>query len=163
MIAKELGVDFGYNYSRVSGFQSACRCDAGLCWIALPAFERRIESRAGAIFGYDEKRFSERIDSLRRQVEAINDTSEKIIETPKVGHKLHRLTTMTEKTAQFHLLAHGNPKPENLLVSPLVQFNLDGTPRVEEQAEAAAVGVLKGNRTKLFLRKLSKDKLWKLS
>jgi hypothetical protein len=60
--------------------------------------------------------------------------------TPKVGHKLHRLTVMTSKTPQFHLLAHGNPKPENLLVSPLVQFELDGTPKVSELAEAAAVG-----------------------
>ncbi|MDQ3749379.1 MAG: hypothetical protein M3367_10270, partial [Acidobacteriota bacterium] len=74
--------------------------------------------------------------------EAMPETNEKIIGTPKVGHKLHRLTTMTSKTAQFHLLAHGNPKPENLLVSPLVQFNLDGTPRLEEKAEAAAVGSL---------------------
>ncbi|HLM59375.1 MAG TPA: hypothetical protein VK308_01100, partial [Pyrinomonadaceae bacterium] len=78
---------------------------------------------------------------LRQKIEAMIDTNKKITETPKVGHKLHRLTTLTEKTAQFHLLAHGNPKPENLLVSPLVQFNLDGTPRVEEKAEAAAVGV----------------------
>ena len=67
------------------------------------------------------------------------DEAKKITETPRVGHKLHRLTTMTSKTAQFHLLAHGNPKPENLLVSPLVQFNLDGTPR-REIAEAVGVG-----------------------
>ncbi|MDQ6788524.1 MAG: hypothetical protein M3033_17100, partial [Acidobacteriota bacterium] len=72
---------------------------------------------------------------------AMPDETGRITETPKVGHKLHRLTTMTEKTAQFHLLAHGNPKPENLLLSPLVQFNLDGTPRLEERAEAAAVGI----------------------
>ena len=45
------------------------------------------------------------------------------------------------KTPQFHLLAHGNPKPENLLVSPLVQFDLDGNVRQEEVAEAASVGV----------------------
>ncbi len=77
---------------------------------------------------------------LRGRVEAMIDRSDKIIETPKVGHKLHRLTTLTSKTAQFHLLAHGNPKPENLLVSPLVQFNLDGTPRVTELAEAASAG-----------------------
>ena len=56
----------------------------------------------------------------------MSDTAEKITEVPKVGHKLHRLTTMTSKTDQFHLLAHGNPKPANLLVSPLVQFGLDG-------------------------------------
>jgi hypothetical protein len=46
---------------------------------------------------------------------------------------------MTSKTAQFHLLAHGNPKPENLLVSPLDQFNLDGTPKSEELAMAVGV------------------------
>jgi len=59
--------------------------------------------------------------------------------TPKVGHKLHRLTTMTSKTGQFHLLAHGNPKPENLLVAPLRQFELDGSPK-ERLADAAVVG-----------------------
>jgi hypothetical protein len=48
---------------------------------------------------------------------------------------------MTGKTEQFHLLAHGNPKPENLLVSPLVQFNLDGTLREEGLADAASVGL----------------------
>ena len=67
------------------------------------------------------------------------DAGEKNNVTPKVGHKLHRLTTMTSKTPQFHLLAHGNPKPENLLVAPLQQFELDGT---EEEclADAAVVG-----------------------
>ena len=50
-------------------------------------------------------------------------------------------TTMTSKTPQFHLLANGNPKPENLLVSPLVQIDPMGKIRTEEIAEAAAVGV----------------------
>jgi hypothetical protein len=47
---------------------------------------------------------------------------------------------MTGKTEQFHLLANGNPKPESLLVSPLVQLNLDGTPKMSAGA-ARAVGV----------------------
>ncbi len=50
------------------------------------------------------------------------------------------MTTMTGKTAQFHLLAHNNPKPENLYVSPLLQFNLDGTPRADALAAAVDVG-----------------------
>jgi len=79
------------------------------------------------------------IDVLKKQVEALPDAGEKNNVTPKVGHKLHRLTTMTSKTAQFHLLAHGNPKPENLLVAPLDQFNLDGTAK-KVLAEAATVG-----------------------
>ena len=47
---------------------------------------------------------------------------------------------MTGKTPQFHLLANGNPKPENLLVSPLVQFDLEGKP--VEKADAATIGTV---------------------
>jgi hypothetical protein len=79
------------------------------------------------------------IDVLTQRVNSISDAGEKNNVVPKVGHKLHRLTTMTSKTAQFHLLAHGNPKPENLLVAPLRQFELDGTPKAG-MADAAVVG-----------------------
>jgi len=47
---------------------------------------------------------------------------------------------MTSKTPQFHLLAHGNPKPDNLLVSPLVQFDEIGNRR-NDNADAVAVGI----------------------
>ena len=74
----------------------------------------------------------------------------KTLETPKVGHKLFRLTTMTSKTPQFHLLAHGNPKPENLLVSPLVQFNLDGTSaRRENWRKLRSVGAFDRENLKI--------------
>jgi NADH dehydrogenase/NADH:ubiquinone oxidoreductase subunit G len=81
---------------------------------------------------------SANVKALKDAVEKMS-AGEKNNLTPKVGHKLHRLTTMTSKTAQFHLLAHGNPKPENLLVSPLEQFELDGSPKANG-AQAAAVG-----------------------
>ncbi|MBV9216654.1 MAG: molybdopterin-dependent oxidoreductase [Acidobacteria bacterium] len=74
---------------------------------------------------------------IEKSLETMPDEGTKNFETPRIGHKLHRLTTMTSKTPQFHLLANGNPKPANLLVSPLEQFNLDGTQR----EEAVAVGV----------------------
>jgi anaerobic selenocysteine-containing dehydrogenase len=80
------------------------------------------------------------IESLKKAVDDMQPGDKRYI-TPPVGHKLHRLTTMTSKTAQFHLLANGNPKPENLLVAPLEQFNLDGSPREEAKAEAAAIGL----------------------
>jgi NADH-quinone oxidoreductase subunit G len=80
------------------------------------------------------------IESLKKAVEDMQPGDKRYI-TPPVGHKLHRLTTMTSKTAQFHLLANGNPKPENLLVAPLEQFELDGSPREEAKAEAAAIGL----------------------
>jgi NADH-quinone oxidoreductase subunit G len=80
------------------------------------------------------------IESLKKAVDDMQPGDKRYI-TPPVGHKLHRLTTLTSKTAQFHLLANGNPKPENLLVSPLEQFELDGSPREEVKAEAAAIGL----------------------
>lgn len=83
---------------------------------------------------------SANVKAVRESVEKMSP-GEKNNVTPRVGHKLHRLTTMTSKTAQFHLLAAGNPKPENLLVSPLEQFNLDGTPRKD------AVSVGAGDRS----------------
>lgn len=79
---------------------------------------------------------SKAIENLNASAEKM-ESGEKHYQMPQVGHKLHRLTTMTSKTAQFHLLAHGNPKPENLLVAPLQQFELDGSLR----EKAAAVGV----------------------
>ena len=77
-------------------------------------------------------------DNLLKSIET-SPSGGKITETPRIGHKLHRLTTMTSCTPQFHLLAHGNPKPENLLLSPLEQFGPDGLEK--EKGLAQAVGV----------------------
>jgi len=42
--------------------------------------------------------------------------------TPDVGTELFRLGGLTEKVAQFRLLAEGNPRPETTAVSPLYQI-----------------------------------------
>ena len=76
---------------------------------------------------------------IEKSLETMPDEGTKNNDTPRIGHKLHRLTTMTSKTPQFHLLANGNPKPENLLVSPLAQFELDGSPKAA-MADAVATG-----------------------
>ncbi len=136
MIAREMSVDFGYNFSAPAAFRTladSVEAYAGLRYPHLKDESKPVQVKH-PIAG--KKDLSKEMDALRRGVEAMPETNQKIIGTPKVGHKLHRLTTLTSKTAQFHLLAHGNPKPENLLVAPLVQFNLDGTPRVEEIAVA---------------------------
>lgn len=140
MIAREMGVDFNYNFAATAVFKAIADSVAAYEGIRYPHLkdESRPVQVKHAIAG--KKDLSKEIDALKAKVDKLPDEAEKINTTPKVGHKLHRLTTMTSKTAQFHLLAHGNPKPENLLVSPLVQFNLDGTPRGTEVAEAMAVG-----------------------
>ena len=141
MIAREMGADFGYNLAATAVFKSLA--DATTAYNGLRYPQLKDESkpvRAQYVIAGKKDLTSER-DALKTKIEAMPDEVVKITEKPKTGHKLHRVTTMTGKTAQFHLLAHGNPKPENLLVSPLVQFNLDGTPRTEERAEAMAVGI----------------------
>lgn len=140
MIARELGVDFGYNSSAPMVFKKIAETVAAYAGIRYP--DLKDESRPVQVKHEiaAKKDLSKELDVLKSSAAKLPEDIAKFTETPRVGHRLHRVTTMTGKTAQFHLLAAGNPKPENLLVSPLVQFNLDGTPKSNELAEAAAVG-----------------------
>ena len=137
-LAKEMGVDFGYNMAATAVFKAladSVPAYAGLRYPDLKDESRPVQVKREIKSGSA----SAAIDVLRKRVESLPEGGEKNMVTPKVGHKLHRLTTMTSKTPQFHLLAHGNPKPENLLLAPLQQFELDGTPKAG-LAEAAVVG-----------------------
>ncbi|MGI9035463.1 MAG: hypothetical protein ACR2GD_05430 [Pyrinomonadaceae bacterium] len=137
-----MGADFGYNFSASMVFKAiadAVAAYAGLRYPALKDESKPVQVKHAIA---PKKDLSKEINALRESVEKLSDESNKITETPPIGHKLFRLTTMTSKTPQFHLLANGNPKPENLLVSPLVQFNSDGTPKIDGMAEAASVGFL---------------------
>ena len=134
MLAKEMGVDFGYNMAATAVFKSIA--DAAPAYGGLRYPDLKDESRPVQV-KHEIKSSTASLDGLRKQVDSMTAGGEKNRVTPKVGHKLHRLTTMTSKTPQFHLLAHGNPKPENLLVAPLEQFELNGSPKPEL---AVAVG-----------------------
>lgn len=139
LIAREMGVDFGYDFSASMVFKAISDnvpAYVGLRYPALKDESHPVQIKHEIKSGTD---LTAIVATLRKSVEALPGDTNKNNERPKVGHKLHRLTTMTSKTEQFHLLAHGNPKPENLLVSPLVQFNLDGTPKQDDFADAAAV------------------------
>jgi anaerobic selenocysteine-containing dehydrogenase len=141
LIAREMGVDFGYDFSASMVFKAIADTVPAYDGLRYPMLkdESNPAQVKHALAG--EKDLSAELDRLESRVSNLSDSGEKNNEIPKVGHKLHRLTTMTSKTEQFHLLAHGNPKPENLLVSPLVQFHLDGSPKEEGLAEAAAVTI----------------------
>ena len=141
LIARELGIDFGYDFSAsmvFKGIADSVPAYAGLRYPALKdeshpvQVRHEIKGNGGLSTG---------LERLRESVSKLADDPGKNTDRPKIGHRLHRVTVMTGKTAQFHLLAHGNPKPENLLVSPLVQFNLDGTPSEEGMDEAASVSL----------------------
>jgi NADH-quinone oxidoreductase subunit G len=133
MLAKQMGVDFGYNMSTTAVFKAIA--DSVPAYAGLRYPDLKDESRPVQV-KHTVKGPGAPSDTLRKRVESLPDNGEKNTITPKVGHKLHRLTTMTSKTAQFHLLAHGNPKPENLLVAPLAQFELDGSPKSDGMAMA---------------------------
>ena len=141
LIAREMGADFGYNFSAPIVFKAIADSVTPYQGLRYPALKDESNPAQAKYAVQTKKDLSKELDVLKSNVEKLSDTAEKITKTPKVGHKLHRLTTMTSKTAQFHLLANGNPKPENLLVSPLVQFNADATPNIVEMAEAATVGI----------------------
>ncbi|MGC2235476.1 MAG: molybdopterin-dependent oxidoreductase [Pyrinomonadaceae bacterium] len=141
LIAKEMGVDFGYNLAATAVFKAiadSVPAYAGMRYPDLKDESRPVQVRH-AISGKAD--LSKEIDALRANVENLPDEAEKNTVTPRVGHKLHRVTTLTGKTPQFHLLASGNPKPQNVLLSPLKQFSPDGMPKMEEMAEAASVSV----------------------
>jgi hypothetical protein len=69
--------------------------------------------------------------ALRDDVQALPEAGDKITVTPKVGHELFKLGTLTDKVPQFHLLAAGNPRPETVRVSPLYQITVDAGLRDE--------------------------------
>ncbi|MFN0141566.1 MAG: molybdopterin-dependent oxidoreductase [Pyrinomonadaceae bacterium] len=135
LIAREMGAEIAPDWSASAIFRSiadAVPAYEGLRYPALKDESIPVQAKYEIKAKTD---VSAIVETLKESVEKMSP-AEKNNVTPRVGHKLHRLTTMTSKTAQFHLLAAGNPKPENLLVSPLEQFNLDGTPR----EDAVAVG-----------------------
>ena len=139
MIAKAMGVDFGYNLAATAVFKAiadSIPAYAGIRYPDLKDESRPVQVKHAIASGSS----GEALNALGKRIESLPDSGEKNVITPKVGHKLHRLTTMTSKTPQFHLLAHGNPKPQNLLVAPLQQFNLDGTPKADEMAAAIGAG-----------------------
>jgi NADH-quinone oxidoreductase subunit G len=141
LIAREMDVDFGYSFSAPAVFRAIA--DGVPAYEGLRYPQMKDESNPAQVKHAlaNGKDISQEIARLKQRVDVLPDGSIKNTETPKIGHKLHRITTMTGKTAQFHLLAHGNPKPDNLLVAPLVQFELDGTRKNGERAEGAEVGI----------------------
>ena len=141
LIAREMDVDFGYSFSAPAVFRAIADGVGpyeGLRYPQLKDESNPAQVKHALSNGKD---ISQEAARLKQRVDVLQNGLQKNTETPKIGHKLHRITTMTGKTAQFHLLAHGNPKPDNLLVAPLVQFELDGTPKNGERAEGAAVGI----------------------
>jgi NADH dehydrogenase/NADH:ubiquinone oxidoreductase subunit G len=124
-LAKELGVDFGFERSASAVFREIAEqvpAYAGLRYPTLKDESQPVQVKHAIAAERDLK---DEIDGVRRAVEALSDNGEKITETPAVGHELFKPGTLMSKTPQMQLLAAGNPEPESFLISPLYQITID--------------------------------------
>jgi predicted molibdopterin-dependent oxidoreductase YjgC len=133
-LAGELGLDFGFQMSASAVFKEIAEripAYSGLRYPLLKAESSPMQVKHSIAEQCD---LSATLNTLRQTVEALDETVEKIKQTPDIGHELFKIGTLTDKVPQFHLLAAGNPRPETVRVSPLYQITIDASVR-----EAAAL------------------------
>jgi NADH-quinone oxidoreductase subunit G len=125
-LAAELGMDFGFEMSASAVFREISErvpAYAGLRYPVLKDESNPLQAKYAIAEARD---MSPELATLREQVQALPETEEKLTETPRVGHELFKIGTLTDKVPQFHLLADGNPRPETVRVSPLYQIQVNG-------------------------------------
>ncbi len=137
LLARAMGVEINPEISASAIFKSIADEIPAYEGLRYPAMKDE-SNPVQAKYAVATRELAGTIEILKKRVGEMQP-GEKHYQTPPIGHKLHRLTVMTSKTPQFHLLANGNPKPENLLVSPLDQFELDGSPKEGEFTMAVGV------------------------
>ncbi len=124
-LAKELGADFGFDASTSAVFREiAARVSAyaDLRYPLLKDESRPVQVKHAIA---EKKDLANEVETILRAVKELSDDGVKIGETPRVGHELFKLGTLTDKVSQFHLLAAGNPRPETFAISPLYQITID--------------------------------------
>jgi len=123
-LAKELGMDFGYELSASAVFRDIAEhvpAYAGMRYPVLKDETNPVQAKYEVVNAVD---VGAELETVRHRIECLPDTGEKIDVTPDVGAELFRLGMLTDKVAQFHLLANGNPRPETTAVSPLYQITM---------------------------------------
>ena len=123
-LAKELGVDFGFERSASAVFREISDRVAGYEGIRYPHLKDESKPVQVKHALAPQRDLSSDVETLRRSVEAISEARTKLTETPSVGHELFKPGTLMSKTPQIGLLNTGNPKPESVFVSPLYQITI---------------------------------------
>jgi NADH-quinone oxidoreductase subunit G len=124
-LAKELGVDFGFDASTSAVFREIAERVSAYADLRYPLLKdesRPIQVKHAIA---ERKNLANEVETILRAVKELSDDGVKIGETPKVGHELFKLGALTDKVPQFHLLAAGNPRPETFAISPLYQITID--------------------------------------
>ena len=138
-LAKELGVDFGFQMSASAVFREIADHVPAYADSRYPLLKDETKPVQVKHAIAPQRDLSNEIDAIRSVVEGMDESSKKIEETPLVGHELFKLGTLTDKVPQFHLLAAGNPKPETFRISPLYQITLDASLREAPHSREAGV------------------------
>ena len=125
-LARELGIDFGFQMSASAVFREIEQRVPAYSGLRYPLLKDESSPIQAKYTISDRRDISPEIDALRQRVEAMSESGEKFGVTPKVGHELFKIGTLTDKVPQFHLLAAGNPRPETVRISPLYQITIDG-------------------------------------
>lgn len=134
LLARQMGVDLGFQMSVTTAFRemaSAVEAYAGISYPSLKDESKPVQAKHTQVGTRD---LANEVSQVLEHVNALPDEGEKIHETPQVGHRLFVPGTLTGKTGQFHLLAAGNPQPDNVLVSPLYQLSMSDSLRREPVA-----------------------------
>jgi predicted molibdopterin-dependent oxidoreductase YjgC len=121
-LAKELGLDWGYELSASAVFREIGEQVPAYSGMRYPLLKDESKPVQAKHVLNSANGFSAALTELRSRVEALDASAEKITVTPDVGTELFRLGRLTEKVPQFQLLANGNPRPETTAVSPLYQI-----------------------------------------
>jgi NADH-quinone oxidoreductase subunit G len=124
-LAKELGVDFGFEMSAGAVFREIAERTPAYADLRYPLLKdesRPVQVKRAIAAKRD---LANEIAEIRSAVQELSDDGDKTGETPQVGHELFKLGTLTDKVPQFHLLAAGNPTPESFAISPLYQITID--------------------------------------
>jgi len=124
-LAKEFGIDFGFEASASAVFREIAERVTGYAGLRYPLLKDESQPVQVQHAIAPKKDLASEIDRFRGAVEKLSDAGEKIGETPRVGHELFQLGTLTDKVPQFHLLAAGNPTPDSFAISPLYQITID--------------------------------------
>ena len=124
-LAMELEMNFGFELSASAVFREIAERIPAYAGLRYPVLKDETNPVQAKYKITDSRDLSTELTSLRQRVEAMAGSGEKLSETPKVGHELFKIGTLTDKVPQFHLLASGNPRPETMRVSPLYQITVD--------------------------------------
>jgi NADH-quinone oxidoreductase subunit G len=133
-LASALGADFNFQMNVSAIFREIAEKVPAYVGLRYPLLKDE-SNPVQAKHAIAEKRdVADELQRLRSFVETFDETAAKITETPKVGHELFRPTMLMGKTPQVPYLAAGNPRPDNVLVSPLYQITINRPSRTEAMA-----------------------------